>query len=549
MRLQIVLTLVVACASCDGCDNTTVGNQDGGTVDSGVHTNTDSGSTIVDGSGVDVLGTDQSAADGSGTDAGTPVDAARADAPRSDIGTLFGDGSITRLEYCEGEGPPIIVSDQGAGGVAVCTGDIAQVTFAFAICSCESPTGTDELFTDAFDSTQGEYLPGGVGGSVGTNGSLSMTNKANIGGSLWMSGTTPATFTDELHVAGALHAAGDFTGALTAVGLDAWVGGDVIVSDLTVTGELTVPSGNTVNLSNQSLGGLVRAPVSVAAPCRCDPGDLINIAGFVEAHRNLNDNAEVSLDPDALSDFTGTVQLDLPCGRFFLNEITGTGNATITIQDRTALFVGGDIGTTGELRLQLADGAEVDLFVQGGVTSTNVMLLGSERYPAKVRLYVGGSGSITFTGNTLVAGNFYAPLAEVIITNAVDVYGSIFARKLTFTNKLRVHYDRAVLSSGQNCGSGTSADGGVAPPDAARPDLAGTDLVGRDLAQPDAARPDAAQADRAQPDSGPPPPECVDCYDCGLQACIGGQCGSCTDDAQCCPPLLCWPDGVCAPMG
>ncbi len=49
-----------------------------------------------------------------------------------------------------GGGPPILTTDQG-GTTTVCTGDIAQTTFRYAMCSCESPTGTDELFTDSFD--------------------------------------------------------------------------------------------------------------------------------------------------------------------------------------------------------------------------------------------------------------------------------------------------------------------------------------------------------------------------------------------------------------
>ena len=37
----------------------------------------------------------------------------------------------------------------------------------------------------------------------------------------------------------------------------------------------------------------------------------------------------------------------------------------------------------------------------------------------------------------------------------------------------------------------------------------------------------------------PPPGGCSSCLDCGNQACVDGVCGECTNDGQCCPPLVC----------
>jgi hypothetical protein len=32
------------------------------------------------------------------------------------------------------------------------------------------------------------------------------------------------------------------------------------------------------------------------------------------------------------------------------------------------------------------------------------------------------------------------------------------------------------------------------------------------------------------------------------RACIGGECASCTSDTDCCPPLVCYPDGTCGSL-
>lgn len=34
--------------------------------------------------------------------------------------------------------------------------------------------------------------------------------------------------------------------------------------------------------------------------------------------------------------------------------------------------------------------------------------------------------------------------------------------------------------------------------------------------------------------------QCASCRDCNNQACIGGKCGSCTQNSDCCAPLVCF---------
>lgn len=452
---------------------------------------------------------------------GADAEAPPADAGLSaDAGRRPDGGPISRTEYCEGSGPPIIIGDQGGSGGDVCTGDIAQVTFRYAICSCESPVGTDELVTDAFDSSLGRYTPGGRGGAVGTNGSYTATGLARIGGALWVSGSGASQVTNEHTVLGELHVQGNLTVAEMSVDRDAYVGGNLTTQSLDINGDLHIPAGRDIT-GTVDANATLRQPVTVSRPCACDPSELVDIAGFIGAHAQVNDNAEVGLDPDVLADVNTSTVLALPCGRFYLSRIRGTAPIRITIEDRTALFIGGDVTTTGTLELVLAPGAEVDVFIGGSLTATDQLELGSADAPAKARLYIGGQDDITLTNEALLAGNVYAPRAEMVVTDAIEVFGSIFVKRLRFTNKLTVHYDRAILEAGEGCVD-------PVPPG------------------PDAGVADAGGADAGAPDVGPASDLCMDCTDCGNQACMNGVCGACLTNADCCSPLVCR-GGTCLP--
>src|SRR5690606_3185430 len=121
---------------------------------------------------------------------------------------------------------------------------------------------------------------------------------------------------------------------------------------------------------------------------------LVDVAGLVVRHRADNDDALHGIDPFALDGYEGPTRLELPCGRFHLARIAGRGELTLAIGGRTALFVDGDLTLEGALVVELADGAELDLFVEGNVTASDDLRLGSADTPSRVRVYVGGSGTV-----------------------------------------------------------------------------------------------------------------------------------------------------------
>jgi len=364
-----------------------------------------------------------------------------------------GDGGGGRVEYCEGEGPPVLVGD-GAGGVDVCTGEIAEATFRFAVCTCTDYTSSNSLEIDSFDSSLGPFSSGEPGGSLGVNAYIDANGSIAVGGDVIAAGGQGIAVAPTFDVGGNFEDGGPLGGAATVVSVagDARVAGDITLAALTVAGSLTVPAAATIDVADPSgIADLVRAPVSVDPPCACDSANLLDVAGYVEAHRFANHNQDIGLDPGALDGFTAETFLDLPCGLFFLDRIRGDSDVTITVDGRTALFVAQGINVEASVTVVVEPGGELDLFVAGHVTVWDAVSLGSADTPAKVRFYVGGAGSLSFSGPGTFGGNLYAPLVDVALSAGADIYGSMFANSVASSAPLTVHYDRNVLHASEDC--------------------------------------------------------------------------------------------------
>ncbi len=369
-----------------------------------------------------------------------------------DGGASLADAGV-RDQYCEGEGPPVLVGD-GAGGTDICTGEIAEATFRYAICTCSEYSSSTSLVVDSFDSSLGPFVSGEPGGSLGTNARIASNGPMTVGGDVVAAGAAGIMVSPTLEVGGNLEDGG-LLGAETAtvsVAGDARVAGDITLAAMTVAGTLTVPSGASVAVTDPSgISETVRAPVSVEPPCACDVEDLLDVAGYVEAHRYANHNSDIGLDATLLDDFTGDTLLELPCGLFFLDRIRGDGDLTITVDGRTALFVAQGIDLEAGMTVVVEPGGELDLFVSGNVTAWDSVSLGSAAAPSKVRFYVGGVGSLSFSGAGTFGGNLYAPLVDVSLSGGADLYGSMFVNRLVSSAPVEAHYDRAVLEAGQDC--------------------------------------------------------------------------------------------------
>ncbi|MBX3245960.1 MAG: hypothetical protein KF901_02120 [Myxococcales bacterium] len=396
------------------------------------------------------------------------------------------DGGARDGGFCEGAGPLVLVGD--GPGESRCGGAVVQTTFRYALCTCDGLALSHMLTTDAFDSRRGAWTPGTPGGSVGTNRSFAVAAGARVGGSLVAEQNVELGLAP-LDVAGSIRCGGELFGSgPITVGKDVFAGRGVRVSALAATGAAHVPDDAPYEVRDRDEVrlGVVRGPVDVAPPCDCDPAQLLDVAGVVDAYREANDNAAAGLADDALA--TGDARaLTLDCGRYYLDRIGG-GSVELVVRGRVALFVGGDVALDRTFEVSLERGGELDLFIAGNVVSGGAWTLGDPTSPARLRLYVGGAGTIDLTSGGELAANVYAPRAELVTPAALEVFGSVFARRVVASGPLALHYDEAVLDVGADC---------------------------------------------------PAPDRCATCRDCGNQACVDGACGLCRSDGDCCAPLVC----------
>jgi len=94
------------------------------------------------------------------------------------VTTLALDGGT--MPNCPVGGAPIIANP--AAGAAGCAGNMAQVDFRWALCSCSNLDISAPLTTDGYDSTKGPPR-GGLGGNVACDNAITnWASRVSVGG-------------------------------------------------------------------------------------------------------------------------------------------------------------------------------------------------------------------------------------------------------------------------------------------------------------------------------------------------------------------------------
>ncbi len=448
------------------------------------------------------------------------------------------DGSVPTEDpldvFCSGRGPVIQVPASGGWSETgdVCTGTIARRVFKNAVCTCDDMWFAGYLNTGSFSSSDdGTVIKSG--GAVGVNGGLSAGSYIDVGGSLRIHGTTQVNDSYELSdptlTGGWVNVAGDLeannpmvlAGLLTVARDARFAALPTFLGVAGVGGTLTRPHGFWPALVLAS--AYKEEAVNLEPPCPCKPSEILDVGAVVEQGKLKNDNHNpaVNLDPAVLSNLGFARRLELPCGRFYLDSIGGIGAVTLAVTGRTALFVGGNVSTVGAFNIELGPDAELDLFIAGNLTQVGFSPLGDRNRPANVRIFVGGEGDITLVGYEPINANLYAPKSRLYSPGYIAARGSLFVRRLHAQGYVTVDYDRDILTRGDD-------DACLPPPPPVEP------------SEPDAGTPPP-----------PPPPECTNACDesCGsTKTCVNGSCGSCTTDADCCAPLVCYKNGRCGAL-
>jgi hypothetical protein len=389
---------------------------------------------------------------------------------------------------CAGGGPVIILPTPGSNQ---CAGNLAQTTFAWALCSCTNISLQDTLLTDAFDSTKGPYMPGGLGGGVGLDGTLTSMGTMTIGGTLWDSSTAGLTTDSQASVLQELHVGGPVSAAMS-VSDDAYILGTVSGMPLTVGKTLYHPGGST-GVSGTTAKSTVDKTFTVPPPCQAcpqQPAGAIPVSMIVAAAKTKNDDASIGLDPAIFSKAGAPQRLDLPCGNYYLSSVNN--GVTLYAHGHVGLYISGNVQ---DVSFGLDPDATFDVFIDGTMGAQSGMTIGNVNYPALMRTYVGGTQAVSFGAGVTISGNFYDAAASLDWSSGTAVYGAVYAGDFTGSSNVEIHYDTQVVSAGAGCPTTPPADAG-----------------GKG---------------------------CGSCTDCNNQACINGTCSMCTDNSQCCPPLVC----------
>jgi hypothetical protein len=455
--------------------------------------------------------------------------------------------------YCAGTGAPIAVGDSQGDGGSTCLGNLAQRTFRFGLCTCDALDFGHPIYTDSFATVDAGPVPDGGtataivtgrnNGAIGSNtGVHEVGNGAHlyVGGSLFVADGGFDTVKSG-SVSGELHA-GSPVNSNDPIGADAFCSSDV-AGNLSIAGTLHVSPGATVFSTVTATGGIDQtAAINVADPCDCN--GLVAIANVVTSKATSNDNAyfyaasgdggfqaDGGLDPALFASGTGPADFTFPCGRYYLSGANLPGG-TWHVAGHTAIFIAGDF-TLGSFTLDVAPGAELDLFIAGNMSINGPSTLGTLESVTRTRFYVGGSQDITIAAPSGFYGNIYAPLARVLFNSPGDIYGAIFARAFINNSPAHLHYPEDILTAGAACVP-PPVDAGFQAVDAGAYTDGG-----------------AIDGGVVAIDAGPPAPTgCNTCADCNNQACVHptdagpGACGACVTSADCCAPLTCQA-GIC----
>jgi hypothetical protein len=358
-------------------------------------------------------------------------------------------GAAGMTAACLPPGDPIVLPTVTGG--ATCAAALETRGHRFALCACDTLTLGARLRTDAFDSTNSGNNDQ-VSAAVGTDGALVTTAELEAGGAIYVADPGGVSADGHLQAGASFRSGGPLT--MLASNAEADLLGDAYVNgDLTgmvkVSGTLFVPTTVTVG-SNVEAPTVSPGPVLVSAPCDCSDG-FVDVADAITTAELDNGDAAAGFDPNALAMVSIATQLSLGCGTYFLNAIGATAPITLVVHGRTLLAVANSVSLGSGLTVALDSSAELDLLV-GGWINTSGGTIGAPSAPARFRIWTASTDSLTFDDQPTIAAVVHAPGSVATATSGLTLSGSLFVKTLILGGDSELHYDRAILSAGAECG-------------------------------------------------------------------------------------------------
>jgi hypothetical protein len=340
---------------------------------------------------------------------------------------------------------------------------VRKQAFGRAICSCGDIVGTGIL------STEGMHAAVGSAG-VGTDSSLTLRigrrdgagdAAGEIDGAVEIGGLGPsaisgsdATIRGPLSLAGELTFAGNVhvAGSVYSRRMPRGSGALLIDGDLHYAAE-RLPTSLPSNV--QVAGSLIEADYATTLPCACSTAYVTDLLSAIAAAESSNDDALAQLDREAMSNLTAARSFSLSCGKYYFRSVSSLSSIDWQITGHVAVFVASDFVLRGELTVNLAPGAELDVYIGGNLLMTSSARFGDPARPAASRIYVRGAVELataedaTLTSASAGAafvGNLYAPAATLQFAPHSEVFGSLFVMQLRVLQSLLVHYDPTVTT-------------------------------------------------------------------------------------------------------
>ena len=128
------------------------------------------------------------------------------------------------------------------------------------------------------------------------------------------------------------------------------------------------------------------------------------------------------------------------------SEIDLKSNNKITVVGDIILYVTGDLILGNSAELEIAEDSSLTLYLEGDIESKNSSKINNEtKIPQNLQIYgLEGCDKMNFKNSSDFYGTIYAPNADIIVHNSVDIYGSIVSNSFDLRSSGKFWYDASL---------------------------------------------------------------------------------------------------------
>ena len=128
------------------------------------------------------------------------------------------------------------------------------------------------------------------------------------------------------------------------------------------------------------------------------------------------------------------------------SEIDLKSGKKITVVGDVKLYISGDLILGNSAELEIEEGSSLALFLDGDLESKNSSKINNEtKIPQNLQIYgLEGCEDMDFKNSSDFYGTIYAPNADIVIHNSVDIYGSTVSNSFDMRSSGKFMYDASL---------------------------------------------------------------------------------------------------------